>query len=124
MAGTGDDMPRRPGWAAQPRKPVLKKEMSWSALSVLGVGSVVCALAPSMEILLVGRAVQGGAGGLVAGLGYAVINAALPQSLWIKASALVSAMWGVGILLGPAIEAEGYASVVPRAVTAFRALWS
>jgi MFS family permease len=77
----------------------------WSyltALSVLSAGSVVCALAPSMEILLVGRAVQGGAGGLVAGLGYAVINAALPQSLWIKASALVSAMWGVGILLGPA----------------------
>ena len=27
-------------------------------------------------------------------------------------------------LLGPRIEAEGYASVVPRAVAAFRALWS
>jgi sugar phosphate isomerase/epimerase len=26
-------------------------------------------------------------------------------------------------LLGPAIEAEGYASVVPRAVARFRALW-
>ena len=35
------------------------------------------------------------------GLGYAVINTALPQSLWTKASALVSAMWGVGTLLGP-----------------------
>ena len=40
-------------------------------------------------------------GGLLAGLGYAVINSALPQSLWTKASALVSAMWGVGTLLGP-----------------------
>lgn len=78
----------------------------WSylaALAVLSAGSIICALAPSMEVLLVGRTVQGGAGGLVAGLGYAVINAALPQSLWIRASALVSAMWGVGILLGPAI---------------------
>ena len=27
-------------------------------------------------------------------------------------------------LLGPAIDAEGYASVVPRAVAAFRALWT
>ena len=45
---------------------------------------------------------QGGAGGLLAGLGYAVINSALPQSLWTKASALVSAMWGVGTLVGPA----------------------
>ena len=55
-----------------------------------------------MELLLVGRIVQGAAGGLLAGLGYAVINSALPQSLWTKASALVSAMWGVGTLLGPA----------------------
>lgn len=78
----------------------------WSyltALAVLGAGSVVCALAPTMPVLLIGRTVQGAAGGLVAGLGYAVINAALPQSLWIKASALVSAMWGVGILAGPAM---------------------
>ncbi|MCP9272586.1 MFS transporter [Mycolicibacterium arenosum] len=77
----------------------------WSylaGLSVFGLGSLLCALAPSMELLLVGRVVQGAAGGLIAGLGYAVINSALPQSLWTKASALVSAMWGVGTLLGPA----------------------
>jgi MFS family permease len=55
-----------------------------------------------MEMLLVGRTVQGAAGGLLAGLGYAVINTALPSSLWTKASALVSAMWGVGTLVGPA----------------------
>lgn len=71
-------------------------------LSVFGLGTLLCAVAPSMELLLVGRVVQGAAGGLIAGLGYAVINAALPQSLWTKASALVSAMWGVGTLLGPA----------------------
>jgi MFS family permease len=77
----------------------------WSyllGLSVFGAGSLACAVAPSMEIMLVGRTVQGAAGGLLAGLGYAVINTALPNSLWTKASALVSAMWGVGTLLGPA----------------------
>ncbi|KUI47849.1 MFS transporter [Mycobacterium sp. GA-1199] len=73
-----------------------------AALSVFGLGSVACAAAPTMEALLVGRTVQGLAGGLLAGLGYAVINTALPQWLWTKASALVSAMWGVGTLLGPA----------------------
>lgn len=72
------------------------------ALSVFGVGSVLCAVAPTMELLLAGRTVQGAAGGLLAGLGYAVINAALPRALWTRASALVSAMWGVGTLLGPA----------------------
>lgn len=77
----------------------------WSyvfGLSMFGVGSLGCAVAPSMEMLLAGRTVQGVAGGLLAGLGYAVINTALPSALWTKASALVSAMWGVGTLVGPA----------------------
>ncbi|OBA89634.1 MFS transporter [Mycolicibacterium mucogenicum] len=69
--------------------------------SVFALGSFMCALAPTMEVMLAGRVVQGAAGGTLAGLGYAVINTALPQSLWPKASALVSAMWGVGTLLGP-----------------------
>ena len=72
------------------------------ALTVFGLASITCALAPTMELLLVGRTIQGGAGGLLAGLGYAVINTALPEALWTRASALVSAMWGVGTLLGPA----------------------
>ena len=71
-------------------------------LSMFGVGSLACAAAPTMELLLVGRTVQGAAGGMLAGLGYAVINTALPSRLWTKASALVSAMWGVGTLVGPA----------------------
>ena len=77
----------------------------WSylmALGVFGIGSLSCALAPSMPALLVGRTVQGLAGGLLAGLAYAVINPALPAALWTKASALVSAMWGIGTLVGPA----------------------
>lgn len=72
------------------------------ALGVFGPGSVICAAATGMDILLVGRAVQGIGGGLLAGLGYAVINTTLPKALWTKASALVSAMWGVGTLVGPA----------------------
>ena len=72
-------------------------------LTVFGAGTLGCALAPSMQVLLAGRTVQGLAGGLLAGLGYAVINTALPSCLWTKASALVSAMWGVGTLVGPAL---------------------
>jgi MFS family permease len=77
----------------------------WSylfGLGVFGAGSMMCALAPTMVVLLVGRTVQGVAGGLLAGLGYAVINAVLPNMLWTRASALVSAMWGVGTVIGPA----------------------
>lgn len=73
-----------------------------SALSVFGLGSLMCTAAPTMELVLVGRTVQGLGGGLLAGLGYAVISTALPNRLWTKASALVSAMWGVGTMVGPA----------------------
>jgi MFS family permease len=72
-------------------------------LAVFAIGSVVCAVAPSMEVLLVGRTLQGAAGGLLAGLGYAVINSVLPQPLWTRASALLSAMWGVATVIGPAM---------------------
>lgn len=72
------------------------------ALLSFAAGSAACALAPTMPLLLGGRVVQGLAGGVLAGLGYAVISAALPDRLWTRASAVVSAMWGVGTLVGPA----------------------
>jgi MFS family permease len=72
-------------------------------LTLFGAGTAGCAIAPTMELLLVARAVQGAAGGMLAGLGYAVINAALPNWLWTRASALVSAMWGVSVIVGPAM---------------------
>lgn len=72
-------------------------------LAIFAVGTLGCALAPSMELLLVARTGQGAAGGMLAGLGYAVINAALPSWLWTRASALVSAMWGVSVIIGPAM---------------------
>jgi MFS family permease len=71
-------------------------------LALFGVSSLACGAAPNMEILIAARALQGVGGGLLAGLGYAVINAALPRSLWTRASALVSAMWGVATVVGPA----------------------
>jgi MFS family permease len=74
-----------------------------AGLAVFGVASLVCAAAPNMEVLITGRTLQGVAGGLLAGLGYALINAELPRSLWTRGSALVSAMWGVATLVGPAM---------------------
>ncbi|MDT5221987.1 MAG: hypothetical protein QOF15_4092 [Mycobacterium sp.] len=73
------------------------------ALAVFGVASLVCAAAPNMEVLIAGRTLQGGAGGTLAGLGYALINSTLPRSLWTRGSALVSAMWGVATVVGPAL---------------------
>jgi MFS family permease len=75
----------------------------FAGLAPFVVGTIICAVAPTMTILLAGRAVQGAGGGILAGLGYAVVQAALPEHLWAKATALISAMWGIGTLAGPAI---------------------
>ncbi|WP_285591230.1 MFS transporter [Actinomycetospora sp. NBRC 106378] len=73
------------------------------ALLAFGVGTAIDAVAPSMAVLLIGRAVQGTGGGLLAGLAYALIRTALPRELWTRGSAAISAMWGVGLLVGPVL---------------------
>lgn len=73
------------------------------ALAVFGAGALVCAGAGSMGWMLTGRAVQGIGGGLLASLGYALIPLVFEQRLWSRAIALVSGMWGISTLLGPAV---------------------
>lgn len=67
------------------------------------IGAALCALAPSMPVMLIGRTVQGFGGGLIFALSYAMINLVFHQSLWPRAMALVSAMWGIATLIGPAV---------------------
>lgn len=73
------------------------------AFLLFSAGSLGAALSPSMELLVVSRLIQGLGGGLLAGLGYSVIRDALPRRLWTRATGLVSAMWGLGTLIGPAL---------------------
>ena len=73
------------------------------ALGVFSAGSVGCALAPAMHWLLAGRTVQGLGGGLLAALSYGLIQLVFAQRLWPRAVALVSGMWGVATLCGPAV---------------------
>jgi MFS family permease len=74
-----------------------------AGFAVLGAGSLVCAVAPNMGILLVGRLFQGLSGGLLCGLSFAVINTVLPRRLWSRGSALTASTWGIGALVGPAL---------------------
>ncbi|MDC9588631.1 MFS transporter [Xenorhabdus sp. XENO-10] len=66
-------------------------------------GSLICTLAPTMTVMLIGRTVQGLGGGFLFALSYAMVNLVFSQSLWPRAIALISGMWGVATLIGPAI---------------------
>ncbi len=70
---------------------------------VFGVGTLVCATAPSMAMFLAGRAIQGFGGGLLYALAYGVIRQVFRPELWTRAIGLISATWGTATLIGPAI---------------------
>ncbi|HCH49497.1 MAG TPA: MFS transporter [Proteus sp.] len=67
------------------------------------IGSLLCAIAPVMETMLIGRFVQGLGGGILFALAYAMVNIVYDQALWPRAMALISGMWGVATLIGPAV---------------------
>lgn len=73
------------------------------AFGVFALGTTLSAVSPAMELFVVGRAVQGFGAGMLTGLGYAAIRSTLPPVLWTRATGLISAMFGVGALLGPAL---------------------
>ncbi|MGM3275218.1 MFS transporter [Ralstonia sp. 24A2] len=71
--------------------------------AVFGGGSALCALAPTMPVLLVGRVLQGLGGGVLLSAPYVLMRSVLPEPLWPRALALLSGMWGIATLLGPAV---------------------
>lgn len=73
------------------------------AALIFAAGTLICGLAPSMPVMLGGRTVQGLGGGMMLALSYAMIRIVFPEALWPRAIALVSGMWGVATLVGPAI---------------------
>jgi MFS family permease len=78
----------------------------WTYRLALGsflVGSLLCAIAPTMPVLLIGRAVQGLGAGTLSALSYTLVRILFPEHLWPRALSITSAMWGIATLLGPAV---------------------
>ncbi|QZI73532.1 MFS transporter [Pseudomonas protegens] len=95
---------------------IIGSVLSTRALGILGpklayalaglvfmLGCGLCALAPDMGWLIIGRSVQGLGGGLLFALPYAMIRLVFDEPLWPRAMALISAMWGAATLIGPAV---------------------
>ena len=72
-------------------------------LALFGVGLVICGLAPTMEMIVFGRFIQGLGGGAVPPVAYVAIGRSLPDRLRPRMFAMLSAAWVVPGLVGPAI---------------------
>src|SRR5262249_40196519 len=66
-------------------------------------GAVLCALAPSIGVVIAGRFVQGLGGGLLAALAYVFVRNVFREVLWPRVFGLLSGVWSVSILAGPLI---------------------
>ncbi|WP_394554768.1 MFS transporter [Agromyces sp. MMS24-JH15] len=81
-----------------------KRRMMLLLTLPLIVGGIVCALAPSVEIMIVGRALQGIGSGMVP-LAIALLRDAVPKERLSSAIATVSATLGVGGAIGMPLSA-------------------
>ncbi len=91
MANLGDRHGRRPVYLA--------------SISLFALGSLLIALAPSFELILLGRAIQGIGGGGIIPTASAVIGDALPPQQRGRALGLIGATYGMAFVLGPPLAA-------------------
>ncbi|KAF0100021.1 MAG: major facilitator superfamily permease [Rhodospirillaceae bacterium] len=68
---------------------------------VFGIGALVCALAPSMGIVVAGRFVQGFGGGVLSAMAYVLVGRSFPEPVWPRVAALLSGAWSMAVLVGP-----------------------
>lgn len=72
-----------------------KKRILVAVLGLFALGSLICALAESIEVLIAGRVVQGAAGGLFP-LAFGIIRDEFPREKVAAGIGLVSAILGIG----------------------------
>lgn len=79
------------------------KPSFYLAGAIFITGCILSALTPTIGWLLLGRALQGIGGGMIFTLCYSMIMFSYPERLWPRAMALLSGIWGIMMLFGPAI---------------------
>jgi len=80
-----------------------RKPIYITAIVLFSIGSIVVAIAPSLNIVILGRAIQGfGAGGIFP-VASAVIGDTFPPEKRGRALGLIGAVFGIAFIIGPMI---------------------
>ncbi len=80
-----------------------KKPLYLGGLIVFTVSSLLCGLAPSIEVLIGARALQGLGAVMISALGAAIIVEVFPTTERGKALGIIGAVVSLGIALGPSV---------------------
>jgi MFS family permease len=68
---------------------------------VFGIGALICAVAPTMGVVVAGRFVQGFGGGVLSAMAYVLVGRSFPEPVWPRVAALLSGAWSMAVLVGP-----------------------
>ena len=75
-----------------------------AGLALFSIGLVIGGLAPSMEVLVFGRVLQGLGAGAIPPVAYVAIGRALPEQLRARMFATLSTAWVLPGVIGPAVS--------------------
>ena len=70
---------------------------------LFAIGLLIGGLAPTMEVLILGRAVQGFGGGFISSIAYVTVGRGFPEEAKPRMLALMSTAWVVPGLVGPGL---------------------
>src|SRR5437016_4651379 len=79
----------------------------FAGLVLFGAGLVICGAAPSMVVVVAGRAVQGLGAGAVPAVAYVAIGRGYPEALRPRMFAVMSSAWVVPGIVGPGVAGFG-----------------
>ena len=74
-----------------------------AAMALFVLGSVLCALAPTLQFLVMARVVQGVGGAMMLPVGRLAVLRAYPRDAFIRAMSFIAIPGQVGPLMGPAV---------------------
>lgn len=78
----------------------LRDNMMVAAL-LYAAGALICALAQSMPVFLLGRVVEGLGGGALVSLAFVCVERLFPSRIWPQLFGIIAAIWGVAAFAGP-----------------------
>src|SRR5580704_11738284 len=70
---------------------------------IYAAGAILCALAPSIGLVIAGRFVKSLGGGLLSALAYVLVRNVFPEALWPRVFGLFAGVWSVSVPTGPLI---------------------
>jgi predicted MFS family arabinose efflux permease len=103
------------------------------AVGVFVAGAATCATAPSMPVIVAGRAVQGLGSGVLIASAHSLVRELFPETLWQRMLTVISCAWAIpalggpvvgGVLAGLGLWRAAFWAMVPIALVAGAFTWS